>query len=112
MVVTNSLLFFLINTNTAIVNSSLAIKFNIVIYFIRSIAWKNQSGYIICPGIIKNVAKRIAEFSLNFDTQTTNKSKTIKANSINIHLAQKTLENISETRFASSRFFATSRVAV
>src|SRR5690606_21330385 len=51
--------FSFIKTKTAMVKSNLDRTFNIVIYFIRSIAWKNQSGNIICPGTIRNVIKII-----------------------------------------------------
>jgi len=47
--------FSLIKTKTKIVKNNLDKRFSIVIYFILSIAWKNQSGNIICPGTRRNV---------------------------------------------------------
>ncbi len=100
------------NRKTDKVNISRNSTPNIVIYFIFSIAWKNQSGYRICPGISKYVKKMINAFSLNFGMVRTNIISTKRLNSANKHLAHSTFENIVDTISGLSLFLATSRVAV
>src|SRR5690554_4506148 len=97
---------------TSAVKSTLESKLKIVMYFILSIAWKNQSGNIMCPGTSKNVIKRMAWFSLKYGIASVSENNTAKETSINKMRAHKTLEKISDTLSTSSLFLATSRVAV